>query len=124
MSSCGAMYFLLAQVTDSQRETFIDLLIYQGTGLVIVLLVLGSLWAVVALLSWLMAWLQLPDPEVEQISSKTVPSRGSLTKPPIEEHPELVAVMTAAVHTVIQGPFRIVSIRDSNSSEKKHDTEE
>jgi len=113
------MHFLLAQVTDSQMETFIDLLIYQGTGLVIVLLVLGSLWAVVALLSWLMAWLQLPDPEVEQISSKTVPSRGSLTKPPIEEHPELVAVMTAAVHTVIQGPFRIVSIKDSNSSEKK-----
>ena len=34
-----------------------------------------------------------------------------------------VAVMTAAIHTVIQGPFRIVSIKDSNS-EKKHDTQE
>jgi len=112
------MYFLLAQVTDSQTESFADLLIYQGTGLVIVLMVLGSLWAVVALLSWLMAWLQLPDPEVEQISSKPVPSRGSLTKSPIEEHPELVAVMTAAIHTVIQGPFRIVSIKDSNSEKK------
>ena len=43
------------------------------------------------------------------------------TKPPIEEHPELVAVMTAAIHTVIQGPFRIVSIKDSNS-EKSIDT--
>ena len=117
------MRFLLAQGTDSQTESFTDLLIYQGTGLMIVLMVLGSLWAVVALLSWLMAWLQLPDPAVEQISSKPVPSRGSLTKPPIEEHPELVAVMTAAIHTVIQGPFRIVSIKDSNS-EKKHDTQE
>ena len=117
------MRFVLAQVTDSQTESFTDLLIYQGTGLVIVLTVLGSLWAVVALLSWLMAWLQLPDPAVEQISSKPVPSRGSLTKPPVEEHSELVAVMTAAIHTVIQGPFRIVSIKDSNS-EKKHDTQE
>jgi len=27
-------------------------------------------------------------------------------------------VMTAAIHTVIQGPFRIVSIKDSNSEKK------
>ena len=38
------MRFLLAQVTDSQTESFTDLLIYQGTGLMIVLMVLGSLW--------------------------------------------------------------------------------
>ena len=40
------MRFLLAQVTDSQTESFTDLLIYQGTGLMIVLMVwaLSGLW--------------------------------------------------------------------------------
>lgn len=86
-----------------------ELLVYQLTGFLIVILVLCSLWLAVSCLGFFFRNFEIKDPVA-------VPSAGPLSKGPataLEVTPEVKAVIGAALHTVIQGPFRIVSVEES-----------
>ena len=106
----------LAQITwASQESTFGDLLVYLLTGLIIVLMVLSSLWIAVTILGRLFKFLDLKDPVSEAATSEISVAQAS---PSIEVTPELMAVIGAALHTVIKGPFKIVSVEESEKQPK------
>jgi Na+-transporting methylmalonyl-CoA/oxaloacetate decarboxylase gamma subunit len=108
----------LAQAGPTLLDDFPSLLVYQGTGLLSVLLVLGLLWAMVAMLGALFQRLNLPDPMPLQSSAKSAAHKVSAGgKENVLQDPELVAVVAAALHTVIQGPFQIRSIRPTDPSD-------
>ena len=112
------MFVLFAQSTVApEGGGFGDLLVYQVTGFLIVLMVLCSLWLAIFLLGTLFRRLNLKDP----VDTAPVPESDDRTKPPLpaastlQVTPEVLAVMAAALHTVIQGPFKIVSVEEAKS---------
>lgn len=109
------MVIHLAQTAVAHDNgSFGELLVYQLTGFIIVILVLCSLWVAVSFLGYLFRVLDIKDP-VEP-SSKTTSDTGiSISPPALHLTPEIMAAMGAALHTVIQGPFKIVSVEESKS---------
>lgn len=111
----------LAQLTSaSEKSTFSDLLVYQLTGFMIVLLVLCSLWIAITLLGRLFKFLDLKDPVTDDAPKQAVISEVSTAQSSssIQVTPELMAVIGAALHTVIKGPFKIVSVQESKKESK------
>ena len=107
------MFLYLAQTAvPSEGKAWGDLVIYQLTGFLIVIMVLCSLWVAVACLGKLFGVLDLKDPATEASKQRT-PSPAQATSPHLEASPEILAVVGAALHTVIRGPFKIVSIETS-----------
>ena len=86
-----------------------ELLVYQLTGFLIVIIVLCSLWFAVSCLGFFFRNFEIKDPVVA--SSASAVSKDPVTE--IEVTPEVKAVIGAALHTVIKGPFRIVSVQES-----------
>ena len=108
--SCTFMVIHLAQsVIALENGSMSELLVYQLTGFLIVILVLCSLWFAVACLGVFFRNFEIKDP-VAVPSSSAVP-RGSVTE--MEITPQVQVLVGAALHTVIQGPFRIVSLEET-----------
>ena len=93
--------------------SFVAKLMFQLTGFVIVFGVLLLLWGVVSFLGLIFSRFGIGFEAVENSTalSKAKPIPQS-TKPPLS--PQHVAVITAALHTVMKGPYRIVDIKESD----------
>ena len=104
------MFIHLAQSAIApENGSMSEILVYQLTGFLIVLTVLCSLWFAVSCLGIFFRTFDIKDPDVAPTPRKS--SKDSNVD--IEMTPEVKAVVGAALHTVIQGPFRIVSIEES-----------
>ncbi|HCP39167.1 MAG: hypothetical protein ACJ0BN_06575 [Limisphaerales bacterium] len=104
------MVIHLAQsVIALENGSMSELLVYQLTGFLIVILVLCSLWFAVACLGVFFRNFEIKDPVAAPSSSAV--HRDSVTK--MEITPQVQVVVGAALHTVIQGPFRIESLEES-----------
>ena len=104
------MVIHLAQsVIALENGSMDELLVYQLTGFLIVILVLCSLWFAVACLGVFFRNFEIKDPVAAPSSSAV--HRDSVTK--MEITPQVQVVVGAALHTVIQGPFRIESLEES-----------
>jgi Na+-transporting methylmalonyl-CoA/oxaloacetate decarboxylase gamma subunit len=115
------MFILFAQAASVTGDgSFSDLLFYQLTGFIIVLSVLCSLWLAVFVMGKLFRILNLKDPVPENSPKPSVASKAPSVSPAstMQVTPELMAVVGAALHTVIQGPFKIVSVEESKSPPK------
>ena len=115
------MFVQLAQTASVTGDgSFGDLLVYQLTGFIIVLSVLCSLWLAVFFMGKLFKILNLKDPIPEKAPKPSVASTAPSTSPAstMQVTPELMAVVGAALHTVIQGPFKIVSVEESKTPPK------
>lgn len=95
--------------------SFVAKLLFQLTGFVIVLGVLSLLWGAVSLLGFVFSRFRvgLKPEEDSPPSSRAAPSPQP-SKPPLS--PQHVAVITAALHTAIKGPYRIVDIKESDEN--------
>ena len=101
------MVIHLAQsVIALENGSMDELLIYQLTGFLIVILILCSLWFAVACLGVFFRNFDIKDPVAPPASLAT--PKDSITE--MEITPQVQVVVGAALHTVIQGPFRIVSL--------------
>ena len=104
------MVIHLAQsVIALENGSMDELLIYQLTGFLIVVLVLCSLWFAVACLGVFFRNFEIKDPVALPASLAT--PKDSATE--MEITPQVQVVVGAALHTVIQGPFRIVSLEET-----------
>jgi len=117
------MFVQLAQSTSVTGDgSFGDLLVYQLSGFIIVLSVLCSLWLAVTIMGKIFKVLDLKDPipenAVKPPVSPAVSAPSVQSTPAIQMTPELMAVVGAALHTVIQGPFKIVSVEETNTASK------
>lgn len=117
------MFVQLAQTASVTGDgSFGDLLVYQLTGFIIVLSVLCSLWLAVTILGKLFKVLDLKDPIPESATKSSVSPAVSVPSvqptPAVQVTPELMAVVGAALHTVIQGPFKIVSVEETKKAPK------
>lgn len=115
------MFILFAQAASVTGDgSFGDLLVYQLTGFIIVLSVLCSLWLAVFVMGKLFRILNLKDPVPENSPKPSVASKAPAESPAstMQVTPELMAVVGAALHTVIQGPFKIVSVEESKTPPK------
>jgi Na+-transporting methylmalonyl-CoA/oxaloacetate decarboxylase gamma subunit len=107
------MVIQLAQTAVAPENGGIgELLVYQLTGFLIVILVLCSLWFAVSCLGYLFRTFDIRDP-VEPLSKQPADASARMSQPTLEVTPEVIAVVGAALHTVIQGPFDIVSVEES-----------
>ncbi|MDC0325771.1 OadG family protein [bacterium] len=107
------MVIHLAQATVAPENGGIsELLVYQLTGFLIVILVLCSLWFAVSCLGFLCRAFDIKDP-VEPPSKRIADSSATMSPSTFQVTPEVMAVVGAALHTVIQGPFNIVSVEES-----------
>ena len=108
--SCTFMVIHLAQsVIALENGSMDELLVYQLTGFLIVILVLCSLWFAVACLGVFFRNFEIKDPVALPASLAT--PKDSATE--MEITPQVQVVVGAALHTVIQGPFRIVSLEET-----------
>ncbi len=106
------MFIFLAQATvNAETGGIKDLLVYQLTGFLIVILVLCSLWMAVSCMGFFFRKFDIKDPDLESRQPTSPSSEGSL--PSFEVTPEVMAVVGASLHTVIQGPFKIVSVKET-----------
>lgn len=115
------MFVQLAQrASVTGDRSFGDLLVYQMTGFIIVLAVLCSLWLAVFVMGKLFKVLNLKDPVPENASKPSASSTAPALTPAssMQVTPELMAVVGATLHTVIQGPFKIVSVEESKTQPK------
>lgn len=107
---CTSMVIHLAQsVIAFENGSMSELLVYQLTGFLIVILVLCSLWFAVACLGVFFRNFEIKDPVA--VPSSSAVHRDSVTE--MEITPQVQVVVGAALHTVIQGPFRIVSLEET-----------
>ena len=117
------MFIQLAQSTSVTGDgSFGDLLVYQLTGFIIVLSVLCSLWLAVTIMGKIFKVLDLKDPIPENATKPSaaaaVTAPSIQPTPAVQTTPELMAVVGAALHTVIQGPFKIVSVEETKTPPK------
>lgn len=85
-----------------------DNLRYQVVGFLIVMTVLASIWLVLRIVGFFFVRRTVED--TRQVpSTAPPPSPGIAAAAP---HAETIVVITAAVHTVLEGPYRIVSISE------------
>ena len=117
------MFVQLVQLTSVTGDgSFGDLLVYLLTGFIIVFSVLCLLWLAVTIMGKLFQVLDLKDPIPENVAKPYVPPTVSAPSvqptSAVQVTPELMAVVGAALHTVIQGPFKIVSVEESKTPPK------
>jgi Na+-transporting methylmalonyl-CoA/oxaloacetate decarboxylase gamma subunit len=106
------MFIHLAQSAIAPENGGItDLLVYQLTGFLIVIIVLCSLWFAVSCLGIFFRNIDVKDPVAAPSPALKEPADQ------LEITPEVKAVIGAALHTVIKGPFRIVSVEESKSDQ-------
>lgn len=114
---------ILAQLSakSSFSDNWAELLSFQVTGLVLVMITLAALWGVIVFVGMLVRNFEhrmsrttaTPAPQHKERATvpAAVPSSPEPAACPVD--PELVAVITAAAHAMLGGDFRIVSIAES-----------
>ncbi|MFZ5806926.1 MAG: OadG family transporter subunit [Verrucomicrobiota bacterium] len=96
------MLFLAASLAE--HPTLLENLRYQTVGLIVVLSTLASLWLILEILAFVFRRIKIQDAPQQ--------SEEEDTDCPLEDvSPEVVAVIAAAVESVIQQPHRIASVQ-------------
>ena len=99
--------FAAAQDLDG---SFKDKILFQVTGFVIVMTVLTMLWGAISIIGAIFSRFQFELPADSPTKRPVQPPSIPVAKPPLTPHH--VAAMTAALHTVIKGPYRIVEVKE------------
>ena len=95
-------------------KTIAEVISFQVVGFTIVMLVLATVWLAIEIMGRIFKRfpnlaLSLTEPARPKRQMAQAPEEGGTLTP------ERVAVLAAALHTVIKGPHRIVSIKESRS---------
>lgn len=88
-----------------------DKVLFQITGFLIVMTVLASLWGAISLIAFVFKALKLEENLEPTAKAPPTASAPTVTGPVPPEH---VAAITAALHTVIKGPYQIVEIKPAD----------
>lgn len=100
------MFFLAASITEN--PTILESIRYQSVGFTVVMLTLASLWVILEIMGFIFRRLKLTSPSGgASVSSEKV-------------DPEVVAVIAAAVESVVKQPHRITSIEAVQVSDHAH----
>jgi hypothetical protein len=100
---------LAAALTD--KPALLDSISYQLVGLIVVFSALGSIWGLMELMGWVFRTVARQTEErvlAQRSLSAEEPTAGDLV--PSGVSPELLAVITAAAHELMQAGEHIVSI--------------
>ncbi len=89
-----------------------DSLLFQLNGLIVVFIALGSIWGLLEIMGWFFRRTKPSTPSPAAASSLPPATAGASTPPPADHiPPELLAVISAAVHVATAGrPHRIAAI--------------
>ena len=99
--------------TQDLDGSFKDKILFQVTGLIIVMSVLTMLWGAISIIGALFSRFHLELPNESAARKSIQPPSIPAAKPPLTPHH--VAAITAALHTVIKGPYRIVEIKEQST---------
>jgi len=99
--------FAAAQDLDG---SFKDRILFQITGFIIVMTVLTMLWGAISIIGALFSRFHFELPSESATKRSIQPPSIPAAKPPLTPHH--VAAITAALHTVIKGPYRIVEVKE------------
>jgi Na+-transporting methylmalonyl-CoA/oxaloacetate decarboxylase gamma subunit len=103
--------FAAAQDLDG---SFKDRILFQITGFIIVMTVLTMLWGAISIIGALFSRFHFELPKEAATRRSVQPPSIPVAKPPLTPHH--VAAITAALHTVIKGPYQIVEIKELSTN--------
>lgn len=104
----------LARVALDDYPSMSDLIAYQLTGLVVVFIALGAIWAMVEIVGFFFKRAAKPSVAIKPPASAPAPVSTSTSS--LEEgiSPQLLAVISASVFAVVGSRARIQSVAISN----------
>lgn len=94
--------------------SFKDKILFQVTGFIIVMTVLTMLWGAISIIGAVFSRFHFELPSESAPKKSIQPPTIPTEKAPLTPHH--VAAITAALHTVIKGPYRIVEIKEQSTS--------